>query len=196
LVVVHQIQREHRRTNLDGVLRAIRRAIVEEHELDPYAIVLIRPASLPITSSGKVQRSHCRKLFTSGELMVMAQWQQSAGHQDPPLQDETAIGAPLAARPDFARLAQADDPRQLGLAIEVWMLAWLAERANLERTELNSNTPFAELGIDSMTAIELNQELEEALQLKIPPVAAWDYPTPATLARYLAEQYRAGCQGS
>jgi acyl carrier protein len=92
-------------------------------------------------------------------------------------------------RPDFTELAQAGDPRQLGDAIENWMLVWLAEQAHLERAELKASTPFAELGVDSMTAIELNQELEETLRLKIPPVAAWDYPTPATLARYLAEQF-------
>jgi acyl carrier protein len=195
LVVVLQILREHRRVNLDEVLRLIRRAIVEEHELDPHAIVLIRPASLPITSSGKVQRSRCRELFLRDELKVNAQWQQKTISQDFPPQDDDSCRDSLPARPDFFELAQAGDPQRLGLAIESWMLAWLAERANLERTALNSATPFAEVGIDSMTSIELNQELEEALQLKIPPVAAWDHPTPSSLARFLADLYLAGRQG-
>jgi len=189
LVVVHQVQREHHRSNLDDALRAIRRAIVEEYELDPHAIVLIRPASLPITTSGKVRRSHCRELFLCGELKVLAQWRRSEEQRDPHFgEEEEARNAPVV-RPDFTELAQAGDPRQLGDAIENWMLVWLAEQAHLERAELKASTPFAELGVDSMTAIELNQELEETLRLKIPPVAAWDYPTPATLARYLAEQF-------
>jgi len=115
--------------------------------------------------------------------------------QDFPLQDEESCEDSLTTRPDFATLAQAGDSQRLGLAIECWMLAWLAERANLERTALNSTTPFAELSVDSLTAIELNQELEEALQIKIPPVAAWDHPTPSSLARFLADQYLAGRQG-
>jgi acyl-CoA synthetase (AMP-forming)/AMP-acid ligase II len=57
LVVVHQIDRQHRGADHHQIIQAIRRAIVEQHELDPYAIVLIRQTSLPITSSGKVQRN-------------------------------------------------------------------------------------------------------------------------------------------
>ncbi|MEO2048134.1 MAG: AMP-binding protein [Pirellulales bacterium] len=189
LVVVHQIQRESRRADLDEVIRAIRRAIVEEHELDPHAIVLIRPASLPFTSSGKVQRSRCRELYVRGELKVMAQWQKKSALQDSQIQDDTLAENAQPVRPDFTELAQSGDPKQLAHAIENWMLTWLAAWANLEQIEVNPATPFAELGVDSMTAIELSQELEEALTLKIPPVAALEYPTPATLAQYLAEQY-------
>ena len=54
---------------------------------------------------------------------------------------------------------------------------------------MHSTTPFTELGADSMTAIELNQELEESLGLRIPPTAAWDHPTPGELSKYLAEAY-------
>jgi|GEM_PF-553453 len=206
LVVVHQVRREHRRDDMNEVLRAIRRAIVAEHELDPHAIVLIRPASLPVTSSGKVQRSRCRELYVHGELKIEAQWQQGSSleNSSPGISrqkefrslDKAACADSPTRHPDFTKLAHRSDPCQLGLMIEDWMLTWLAERANLERTELSSATPFAELGVDSMTAIELNQELEEALQLKIPPAAAWDYPTPATLSRYLATQFLAGRQKS
>jgi hypothetical protein len=52
LIVVHQVQREHRRGDLTPVLRAIR-----------AAIVLLRPGALPLTSSGKVQRLRCLELF-------------------------------------------------------------------------------------------------------------------------------------
>ncbi len=202
LVVVHQVKRAHRRSDLDSVLRTIRRAIVEQHELEPQAIVLIRPASLPLTTSGKVRRSHCRELYSRDELRILAQWRQSAEPANTQAWDDLQVRAGedstefQVVRPDFTELAQAGDPCQLGFVIENWMLSWVAERAKLERAELNSNTPFAELGVDSLTAIELNQELEESLQLKIPPVAAWDYPTPATLANYLAEQFLAGDQWS
>ena len=60
LVVVNQVDRQFRDADWDQVVQAIRRAVVEHHEIDPYAVVLIRQTSLPITSSGKVQRSLCR----------------------------------------------------------------------------------------------------------------------------------------
>ena len=43
LVLVHQWRREFRNADHDQIIQAIRTAIVAEHEIDPYAIVLIRP---------------------------------------------------------------------------------------------------------------------------------------------------------
>jgi acyl-CoA synthetase (AMP-forming)/AMP-acid ligase II len=74
LVVVHQIDRQHRSGDHQQVIQAIRRAIVEQHELDPYAIVLIRQTSLPITSSGKVQRNLCREQYLADKLRVVHSW--------------------------------------------------------------------------------------------------------------------------
>ena len=79
LVVVHQIDRQYPRTPIiEQIVQAIRRAIVEQHELDPYAIVLIRQTSLPITSSGKVQRNLCREQYLAGELKVVHAWTNPA----------------------------------------------------------------------------------------------------------------------
>jgi acyl-CoA synthetase (AMP-forming)/AMP-acid ligase II/acyl carrier protein len=209
LVVVHQIRREHRRSDLNGVIRAIRRAIVEEHELDPDAILLIRPVSLPLTSSGKVQRSLCRDLAMAGDLPIQAQWMkpqpaadQLAASKDGSsvpmglessgsLSDNDACHSRSAGRPDFSAIARRGDQAELGRTIQNWLLTWLAQQVELEQAERLAATPFAELGVDSMTAIELNQELEEGLQVKIPPVAAWDHPTPESLSHYLAGLYLA-----
>ncbi len=73
LVVVQEIQR-HKQGNLCGVFDAIRRALAAEHELVPDAIVLIRPGSVPKTSSGKIQRHACRAAYLAGTLEVVAQW--------------------------------------------------------------------------------------------------------------------------
>ena len=78
LVVVHQIDRQYRDADFDEVVRAVRRAIVEQHDLDPYAVVLIRQTSLPITSSGKVQRSLCREQYLADELKVVHAWTNPA----------------------------------------------------------------------------------------------------------------------
>ena len=72
-MVVHEIDR-HGADDRDGLLATIRAAIVETHEVDPCAIVLVSPAGVPKTSSGKVQRSACRKAFLEGSLPVVAEW--------------------------------------------------------------------------------------------------------------------------
>jgi acyl carrier protein len=58
----------------------------------------------------------------------------------------------------------------------------------LDAADISRDRPFAEFGVDSLTAVELSQELEDEFKVPLPPIIAWNYPTPAALARYLAEQ--------
>jgi acyl carrier protein len=202
LVVVHQIDRQFRGANMDDIVRAIRRAIVEQHELDPHAIVLIRQTSLPITSSGKVQRNLCREQFLAGELKVVHSWTNPAPktapakatangrldvHLDggPPRLGGPAVGAANRAasiEPSAIELDRAAE------RIEAWLLDWIVRRLGLDAADISRDRPFAEFGVDSLTAVELSQELEDEFKVPLPPIVAWNYPTPAALARYLAEQ--------
>ncbi|AFY38525.1 Long-chain-fatty-acid--CoA ligase [[Leptolyngbya] sp. PCC 7376] len=76
LVVVHEVERSHiRKLNVEEVVSAIRKAIYEEHSVEVYGIVLIRTATIPKTSSGKIQRRKCRQLYLDGEgLNVVGEW--------------------------------------------------------------------------------------------------------------------------
>jgi acyl-coenzyme A synthetase/AMP-(fatty) acid ligase len=57
------------RSDLDEVRRAMIRAIVEEHEVQPSEIVLVRPGAIPRTTSGKLQRLLCRQMYQEGLLV-------------------------------------------------------------------------------------------------------------------------------
>jgi acyl carrier protein len=81
----------------------------------------------------------------------------------------------------------------LAVEIQRWMLGWLAAKVEggaADPANLSSEATFAELGIDSLTAVELNVEFEKVLGLRLPPDAAWSYPTPAALSQFLAESLR------
>lgn len=181
LVVVHQIHREHRKADLDEVLRAIRSAIVEEHEIDPHSIVLIRPASLPITSSGKVQRQRCREQLVDGQLSVAAEWtnRREASEATDPL---------LTTRPGFLDSLPKVPADRLSADLQNWLMEWLTARANLMPGVMSPTTPFAELGIDSLTAVEISLELDKLLELRLPPMVIWSCPNVESLSRYLTEQ--------
>jgi acyl-CoA synthetase (AMP-forming)/AMP-acid ligase II len=72
LVVVQEVERTWlRKIDTDEVKRAIRKAVVQEYDLQVYAIALIRTGSLPKTSSGKIQRRSCRAKFLEGSLEIL-----------------------------------------------------------------------------------------------------------------------------
>lgn len=73
VVVVAEVARTSlRRIDPQELARAIRRQVLEAHEILVSDVVLIRPGALPKSSSGKVQRNHCRALYLARELDVVA----------------------------------------------------------------------------------------------------------------------------
>jgi acyl-CoA synthetase (AMP-forming)/AMP-acid ligase II len=64
LVVVQEVERtERNRIDAVEMKGLIREAVSDQHELFARHIVLILPGGLPKTTSGKIQRSHTRKLW-------------------------------------------------------------------------------------------------------------------------------------
>ncbi|WP_414538947.1 amino acid adenylation domain-containing protein [Stenotrophomonas forensis] len=75
LVMVQEVERTRMRgLDAEAVFAGMRQALLQEFGVAAHGLVLIRPASLPKTSSGKIQRGRARDLFASGELDVLARW--------------------------------------------------------------------------------------------------------------------------
>jgi acyl-CoA synthetase (AMP-forming)/AMP-acid ligase II len=69
LVIVQEIERtERNRIDPDEMKGLIREGVTDQHELFARHIVLIRPGTLPKTTSGKIQRSLTRKLWLEHRL--------------------------------------------------------------------------------------------------------------------------------
>lgn len=67
----HQNETKHRpQVDAGSLIRAVRKVVAEEHDAQAYAVVLLKPGSLPKTSSGKVQRHACRMSFQAGSLEI------------------------------------------------------------------------------------------------------------------------------
>jgi acyl-CoA synthetase (AMP-forming)/AMP-acid ligase II len=69
LVIVQEVERTERsRIDVAEIKASIRERVNEQHELFARHIVLIRPGQLPKTTSGKIQRSLARKLWSEGDF--------------------------------------------------------------------------------------------------------------------------------
>ncbi len=72
LVVVQTVKRtEIRKVDSIKIKEFIRKTIIDDHEINPYEIVLVIPGQIPKTSSGKVQRKLCKQLYLEQALKVI-----------------------------------------------------------------------------------------------------------------------------
>jgi acyl-CoA synthetase (AMP-forming)/AMP-acid ligase II len=69
LVIVQEVRRSSlRNLSVHEVIAHIRQAIAEQHQLQTFSILLVKPGSIPKTSSGKTQRYACREMFLNSEF--------------------------------------------------------------------------------------------------------------------------------
>ena len=75
VVVVQEVQRSQLAAlPQEAIFRAMREAVALEHGVALSEILLLRPATLPLTSSGKIQRHLSRELYQQGALASVAHW--------------------------------------------------------------------------------------------------------------------------
>lgn len=76
LVILQEVKRE-KRHGLDtaSVVESIRYAVSRGHALNPHSIVLLKPATLLRTTSGKIRRQACRQAYLEDRLSSLHIWQ-------------------------------------------------------------------------------------------------------------------------
>ncbi|HEX8773698.1 MAG TPA: amino acid adenylation domain-containing protein, partial [Pyrinomonadaceae bacterium] len=150
LVIVQEVG-ARAQVDLENTVERIRQAVAEEHEVEVYAIALVRAGSVPKTTSGKVQRRACREAYLSGDLNLVAQWKvtagtgrtREAGEAQSPTQIET-LAPQLTSREE----------------LESWMRGEVAARLRVDEARIRIEEPLTRFGIDSLAAIELLHAIE------------------------------------
>ncbi len=157
LVIAQEVQRSYLR-NLDTeeLARAIRQAVVEEHEVQVYAVLLLKPGSIPKTSSGKIQRHACRAGFLAGNLKTVASSILENDHQTDSTFSLSGEGI-LALQPS-----------QRQSKLESYLQQQVARVMKLSLKQVNPRQPLASLGVDSLIAIELQHTIETDLGVVLP----------------------------
>jgi natural product biosynthesis luciferase-like monooxygenase protein len=73
LVIAYEVERSFvKNQNVEEVSDCVREAVSQHFELQAYAVLLLRTASIPKTSSGKIQRQQCKEAFIAGKLNIIA----------------------------------------------------------------------------------------------------------------------------
>ncbi|MFD3167091.1 amino acid adenylation domain-containing protein [Herpetosiphon sp. NSE202] len=160
LVLVHEINRVDRKVDPNVVINAIRAALIEQHELAPYAIGLIHEGYLPRTSSGKIQRHAARHAWLNQEFKLLGQSipeQDHADHVPDPAQIEQLLQTIQAAT----------SPEQAEL-LQQYVQLRLAQTVRIDPARIDPTQHIARLGIDSLMAVELKQQLEHDLHCQLP----------------------------
>ena len=122
------------------IINDIRTAISEEQELDVYGITLIRTGSIPMTSSGKIQRRLTKYGYLNNELNVVATWKQD--EQIEALQTE-----------------KREEPTIEN--IKSWLTNWIVRNQHFRLEEIDPDKNIMSYGIDSLAAVTLEQEISQ-----------------------------------
>jgi natural product biosynthesis luciferase-like monooxygenase protein len=161
LVIVQEIDRHQ--ADSSAILDRIRRSVTEEHELQPFAAVLVKPGSLPKTSSGKLQRRACRTAFLNGTHECIAEWREPGDSEYEP---GTISDHSLGTRD----------------AIQAWLISRIAAISGVAPSEIDVNQSIDHHGMDSLMAVELAHSIEVGLNVVLPVSGLLESPSISQLA--------------
>jgi acyl-CoA synthetase (AMP-forming)/AMP-acid ligase II/acyl carrier protein len=166
LVVVQEVLRPTQ-LDLDALAEAVRRAVQADHQVPLDALVLIKPGTLPKTSSGKIQRNQVRSSYLAGELAVVREWRFT-------LEQETAKA------PEGGRQVSRQE-------VHDWLTARIARHCAVAAGEINPDLPLNSYVLDSVSAVMIATELQEWLGRTVSPTVIYDSPSLSVLAGRLAD---------
>ncbi|MFO7614799.1 MAG: AMP-binding protein, partial [Bacteroidales bacterium] len=147
LVLVCEIRRTHLRDlDAEAVYEALRQAIAEVHQIQVYAMALIRTNTLPKTSSGKIQRLTAKKEYLGHELELLDSWKAANQHSTLNTQ-HSALNTHK---------------------IEAWLIAWLSKELNIPAESIDITKPVTAYGLDSLKAVALARDAEEHFGIEWP----------------------------
>jgi acyl-CoA synthetase (AMP-forming)/AMP-acid ligase II/acyl carrier protein len=144
IIVFAEIRREMvARLDPAEIVAAVRTAFSSEFQLVGIAVGLVGPRALPRTSSGKVQRSRANEMHRNKQFSCLAFDDQS--------------NAPLV---ELAFLsADADVAARPRSETENWLVELVARSLKIDRDLVQCDTPIIEMGIDSLSQLQLTHEI-------------------------------------
>ena len=174
LVVAAEVERHFstsKSQKVDEAISIIRQAVSEQHDIPVYAVLLLRVGTIPKTSSGKIQRRTCKKMFLeSSGLNIIGEWRQELTQKQSLSQTNVLT------------------ENKTTKTIQNWLLTKVSEQLKIPANKIDIREPLARYGLNSMVAVSLSGELETWLKRQFPPTLVYDYPNIQALTQYLSGQ--------
>ncbi|MDF5732675.1 MAG: AMP-binding protein, partial [Rhizonema sp. PD38] len=163
LVIVTEIKRSYRRNlNIDEVIAAIRSRVAENHELQVYAVSLLKTGCIPKTSSGKIQRYACRAAFLAGSLESIGSHILNSSAM---LEAQGRRQLRWDLNPHLIKDSQIENQEQ---KLVFYLHELVARVLKVSLSQVNPQQPLSVLGLDSLMAIEIKHAIETNLGVVLP----------------------------
>jgi acyl-CoA synthetase (AMP-forming)/AMP-acid ligase II/acyl carrier protein len=165
VVVVAECARRDESAPADVAL-AIRQAVWRIHDL-AVTVVVAETGTVPMTTSGKIQRTRCKADFLEGRLVVRARKDAGAVDAGPARSGAETPGP--AAQPAFTSALQS-----LHENCRTHIEHWIAGKAGGATSGVDAREPLSAHGLSSVDMLELHQTLEDWTGLRLPPELMWE----------------------
>jgi acyl transferase domain-containing protein len=98
-------------------------------------------------------------------------------------------GAAAEARSPVIELGRDTPPAERRAQVEHFLREHAARLLGIESSSIDDTVPLTRLGLDSLLALQLRQQIEKRLEIRLPPSVVLRYPTIGGLARLLVEDW-------
>lgn len=163
LVIVYEIKKNFKNADFHKIYHNVKKTLLEQFDLQPDALVLVRQMSLPKTSSGKVQRNLCREKYQNRELMLIGEIGKECGQDTKQKEEEGS--RELAA----TVLKACKDGGEPSLpAVMAYLKSLACGILKIDTLTMDEGLPLNEYGFDSLMAVAFVHRIEEELKVTVP----------------------------
>lgn len=164
LVIACELERSQRNTNPQEIITSIRREVFEAHGIPAYSVALLRPASMPLTTSGKVQRFEVKNQFVNNSLRLIKSDILDRQGQDANIE----YIAPRTTTEE--------------IIVNIWQDV-------LNVPQVGVHHDFFQLGGQSLNATQVIVRLRDSFGIELSLRSLFESPTPAMIATLIDGQH-------
>jgi len=170
ILLVDIRQRRSSEEALVALVHALQRAVLDDHQIPCYEIIIAPLGTVLKTTSGKVRRQACRQLWLDGSLAEKSIYRLGGVLQSTPQSQENDVDV--------------FDVNTLGKEKVMQIIA--AQLLNLPSADaIDINVSLMDQGMGSLTAVEFCQQYEEVSQQELSISDLFNYTAISALCRFI-----------